>query len=81
MRCALDAAAVGEIVRDAGGAEGMAANRGLQPEIGGAATHHAPYIRARKRPSAQPLCFAKGGAKTAALCGRFRSWRSRFCPG
>lgn len=38
--------AVGEVVSDAGGAEGMAADRGLEPGIGRTAAHHVPDIGA-----------------------------------
>ena len=59
MRCAISMlAAVGQVVGDAGGAEGMAADRGFQPGIGSAAPHHVPDIGARHcaRPRVFPSC-------------------------
>lgn len=42
-------APVRQVIRDAGGPKGMAANRGFEADIGGAPAHHIPDIRAAHR--------------------------------
>ena len=57
------APAVRQVIRNAGGAEGVAAYRRFNVGVCGAAAHHVPDIGARERPLPELLCFADRGAE------------------
>ena len=59
----LDAPAVGEVIGNAGGAKGVAADPGVDAGVESPAAHHAPHIAARHWPVRKPAGPADRGAE------------------
>jgi hypothetical protein len=65
--CDLDAPAIGQVIGDADGAEGMAPDGGFDAGVGGTAAHHVPDIRARYRVRREFVGLADGGTEQRPL--------------
>jgi hypothetical protein len=65
--CDLDAPAVGQVVRNPRGAEGVAAYPSFNAGVGSTAADHVPDIRARHCAPAECLCLADRGAEQRAI--------------